>query len=199
MVMNMAAKKKMSVAKKSHKVDMFKETLPALDCNDRDFYKNLSDESKKTIAMQEVVLRWLSCVGNYGKDNKFTEYYLIMTNEGPNMSFGYHELYGHEELEWMLLSIVGIGKQQNHSWIPSAPKSETPTIDAMFWKKYPLASIKEIKMLKSLASKEEILLLVSDYGNPDKLSSTEATKLKQKHGGVFDKKTVLAELKKIGK
>jgi len=194
----MAVKKK-STTKKAHKVDMFREVLPALDRNDMFFYRNLPDESKKAIAMQEVVLRYLSSVGSYGKDNKFTEYYLIMTNEGPNISFGYHNLYGHEELEWMLLSIVGIGTKQDHSWIPASPKSDTPNIDAMFRRLYPLASNKEIKMLKTLASKDEILDLVNDFGNPDKLSVAEAAKLKQIQGGVFDKKTITTEIKKIGK
>ncbi len=216
----MVEKKKDS---KKPKLNM-QDVLAALDLNNKDFYRELPDENKKAVAMQEVVLRWLSAVGksvvdfeeakNQGRkkgdgkgpwptkeivDNEYTQYYLIMTNEGPNIGFGYHSLYDHPELEWMLLSLVGAGAKQEHIWIPGSPKSETPTIDAMLRQLYPLANTSEIKMLKSLASREEIINMVKGYGNPDKLSSSESLKVKQEQGGVFDLNTIEAELKKIGK
>ena len=214
--------RKKNTEKKTFKLDIM-EVISALDYQDRDYYKNLPEEGKKAVAMQEVALRWLSAVGKTqvdfdearrqgrkkgdGKgpwpssvaDTDLTEYYLIMTNEGPNVSFGFHELYGHEELEWMLLSLVGAGTKQEHVWIPASPKSTTPTIDAMLRKKHPLANTKEIKMLKDMMLSEEIIDMVKEYGNPDKLSKGEAAKLKQVHGGVFDVKTVEAELKRLGK
>ena len=213
------AKKKKTVEKK-FKLDV-NDVLSALDCCDQSFYKQLPEDGKKSIALQEVILRWLSAISSDQldwdearkqgrkkgdgkgpwpkKDDDFTGDYLMIVNDGPNMSFGYHELYGHEELEWMLMAMVGLGDKQEHVWIPASPKSDTPTIDAIFRNKYPLANIKEINMLKALITKDELLMLVNDYGNPDKLSDNEAAKMKQKHGAVFDKKTVLLELKKIGK
>lgn len=217
--------KKKQPKTKSNKLDILQDVLPALDRRDRDYYKNLPEEGKKSLALQEVILRWMSAVGHStpnfeeakrqgrykgdGKglwpatvgDTEWTEYHLIITNEGPNMSFGNHALYGHAELEWMLLALAGSGKLQEHTWIPSSPKSDTPTIDAMLRHRYPLASKAEIRMLKNMLSAEEAVNMVEEYGNPDKLSDGEASKIKKIHGTgvVFDKNTVKAEMKKLGK
>lgn len=213
------------VAKKTEtkfKLDI-QEVLSALDNRDRDYYKNLPEEGKKALALQEVILRWMSSVGSstvdwaearrQGRtkgdkkgawpstvsDSKFTEYYLMVVNDTANIGFGYHELYKHPELEWLLLTLAGAGQKQEHVWIPSSPKSETPNIDAMFRKKYPLASNKEIKMVIKLSTDNEIINMVSDYGNPDKLSASEAKVMKEERAGVFDLHTIKAELKKIGR
>lgn len=208
----------MATAKKVFKLDL-QEVLAALDSRDKGYYLTLPDDGKRALVMGEVALRWLSCVGEPDwdkwnkqgrqkgdgkgpppqKDSAYTEYYLVMTNEGPNINMGYHELSkSHKELEWLLLTIVGIGKKVNHSWI-SVPSSETPTIDALIRNKYPLSSKKEVEMMKRLMSKDEIIDLVKGYGNPDKLSSTEASKSRNIYGGVFDMQTVNAELKKLKK
>lgn len=218
-VLVMAAKKTVKrVSKSEFKLDM-QEVLSAIDRRDRNYYKQLPDEGKRALA-PSVIIRWLSAVGEPDwaewkrqgrqkgdgkgsppqKDSSYTDYYLLATNEGPNVNMGYYVLSKeHKELEWLLLCAVGIGKKVDHSWISTGPKSDTPSIDAMFMRKYPLASRKEIQLLKEITPSNEIIRLVKEFGNPDKLSSTEAKESRQLYGGVFDLQTIQSELKRLKK
>jgi hypothetical protein len=187
----MATKKQTAKKPRSESDLAIEDVLKALDLGDKQFFKNLPEESKKKIAIHEVLLRWMSSVGSstinfeearqqgrkkgdgkgpwpsFTSDSTYTETYLLTTN-AINEMLGYHDLYKHPELEWLLLSLVGIGATQEHQWISNSPKSVTPKIDAMLYGKYPLANEHEITVLKQLGGKDMVVQLAHDFGMTDK-------------------------------
>jgi hypothetical protein len=186
----MARTKKETVKKTEHELDI-REVLKALDLGDKHFYKNLPDESKKKIAIHEVILRWMSSVAattiNFeeakrqgrkkgdGKgpwpsimsDTSYTEDMLLTVN-AINEILGYHDLYKHPELEWLLLSLASVGSMQEHQYIPNKRISTTPKIDSMLRSKYPLANEHEMTIIKQLGGKEMAVQLAHDFGMTDK-------------------------------
>jgi hypothetical protein len=166
------------------------EVLRQLDNKNIGYYSELTDEQKKSLA-PVVLMRWMSAVGeeqvnftlakrqgrkkgdgkgkwpSYVVDTHLTQYYLDLTNQVVNV--GLHELYKHPELQWMLLTIVGFGEPQQHIWTRSSGKSKAfNNITSLLKKKYPLASYKELDLVKYVMSQQDFKDMLLDMGMDDK-------------------------------
>ena len=142
----------------SAKLDLFKEILPALDCGNTKFYSKLDDTQKKEISPY-VLMRWLSSSKNY------PEHYLIMVNDIVNNNFT--NLYKFPELQWMLLSICGIGRKDFHQWVKPGRKRGQNKVQEEIAKLYPHYSKTELVLIEKIHSKDEIKQLFVDHGMSD--------------------------------
>jgi hypothetical protein len=98
------------VKKAKEKLLDIKDVLSNLDCNNYEYYNNLSDDEKKEIS-SFVLMRFLSSSsGNY------PEHYLLCVNDIVNYNFSI--LNKHPNLMWMSLALCGIGSKQYHPWYP---------------------------------------------------------------------------------
>jgi hypothetical protein len=98
--------------KKAPMLDMFKRVLPAADTRKKDFYQSLNTEETKGFSPW-LVMRYLSSAES--ANNDIIEHYLIMTNELVNTNFS--DLKHCPDLQWKLMSMVGIGQSVKHPYI----------------------------------------------------------------------------------
>lgn len=143
------------------KLDIFR-TLAAIDRNDKNFYRNLTEEEQKGFT-PVVVMRWLSAVSD---KSGLSEYYTVMTNDVVNT--GFWDLAKHPHLQYLLMTLVGSGKSQKHEWIPMAKKEKKWKLQELFRRRYPGASDDEVDILLTVSSEEDIAQLARDYGQEDK-------------------------------
>jgi len=143
------------------RLDIF-ETLSAIDRNDKNYYKNLSEEDKKLFA-GSVILRWLSTVSD---KSGLSEYYCLMTQKIANE--GFWELSKHPHLQYLLMTIVGCGKKMNHQWIPMSKKIKRRKVDELFLMKHPNINEKELELLWKIYSSDDVKQLARDYALDDK-------------------------------
>lgn len=136
-----------------------KDLLSALDNNNKHFYANLTDEAKKKVSMW-MMMRYLS------SSQKNPEHYLIMTNELVNVNFS--AVRHHPELQWMLASAAGVGKNDFHPWIaPAKKKSKNKLFDAVK-RLYPNRKDDELDLLLSISSTDDLIDLFAASGMQDK-------------------------------
>ena len=151
-----------AAAKRSYKLDVM-SVLEAIDKNDRGFYSNLTEEEQKAF-VPKVVMRWLSAVSD---NNPNKEYYLLATNDLVNV--GMWELVKHPELQYLLMTIAGVGKKQYHQWVPTKTESgKTPKSDALLRATYPDCNSQEFDIVKKQYSPEDIIQLALMSGFDDK-------------------------------
>lgn len=151
---------------KNHKLDIF-ETLNAIDKHELNFYQSLPDENKKGFAPR-VVLRWASATSG-----TYSSYYLEAINELVNVRFD--ELSSHPNLQYKLMALCGVGKRQQHKWIPIA-KSKTSKSSKLYEFMepfHPLASIKELAQVIKMYSREEF----ADFLRHNALNKTQTKEL----------------------
>jgi hypothetical protein len=151
-----------AAAKRSYKLDVM-SVLEAIDKNDKGFYANLSEEEQKGF-VPKVIIRWLSTLSD---NNPNKEYYLLATNDLVNV--GMWELSKHPELQYLLMTITGIGKKQYHQWLPTKKESgKTPKSDALLRTVYPDCNSQEFNIVKSQYSPEDIIQLALMSGFDDR-------------------------------
>lgn len=92
-------------------LDMFNRVLPSIDVRDKQFYDSLTDEEKKGFSPW-LVQRYLSSAESASRE--VIEHYLIMTNDLVNVNFSDVK---DPEMQWLLMSIVGVGKKMRHPYI----------------------------------------------------------------------------------
>jgi hypothetical protein len=136
-----------------------KMELPAMDFCNKYFYRNLSAEHKKEISLW-VLMRYMSSSQNHA------EHHLMMVNDLVNNEF--NSLKKHPELQWMLLSLCGTGREQFHPWIPPPKGIKKDRIEEALIQIYPLLKSDDIELLLKLNSKEELVELFKDNGLDDK-------------------------------
>lgn len=149
--------------KKEYKLDLFKETLPALYQGDWDFYSRQPIEVQREISPL-ILMRWVSLADG------FEEFAPPLVNEYVNT--GFWQLSKHPELQWKMLSIVASSlsrRTPRHTWMmPKKKKSKTPIIDNYLLQMYPLISDDEINIIKGkLESENEVIRLAKDFGATD--------------------------------
>jgi hypothetical protein len=106
--------------KKEYKLDLFGQTLPALNRGDMDFYDRCTDEERKEIAPL-ILMRWLSGV----QDSRKGGLYISVMNEFVNKDFW--ALSKHPELQWKLMCVGNLacgGRSQRHQWIPGIKRAK---------------------------------------------------------------------------
>jgi hypothetical protein len=147
--------------KKKPVLDIFR-TLSAIDCQDKDFYKNLTEEEQKAF-VPSVVMRWLSGVTD---KSGLSEYYTVMTNEIVNI--GFWDLYKHPHLQYLLMTLVGCGNKQGHQWIAGPKKIKSRKVDELFRMKYPNINDVELDLLWRINTNDSVRQLAEDFGYDEK-------------------------------
>ncbi|MFA5489228.1 MAG: hypothetical protein WC284_08420 [Candidimonas sp.] len=152
----MAEKKK----DKKYKLEI-KDVLESIDRRDKNFYSNLSDEDKKGF-VPFTALRFCSSVSG-SKD--ITDYHLLATNE---INKHFFELTSHPDLQWKLLTVVGLGTKQYHNWIGPMKRSKTSSmISELVRQIYPWWTDDEIDTYIRINSVDYFVDLAEQY-NYDK-------------------------------
>ena len=130
-------------SEKKYKLDLFNKVLPAIDKRDFSFYSRLSDEEKKGFS-PIVALRAMSCAKDY---NKETCEYIIQAANEANKDFWNSQLTKHPELQYLILSSMGLGMKIDRQWIKGPTgKSINSKIMDVLRRYYPTASQKELQM-----------------------------------------------------
>lgn len=141
-------------------LNIFNE-LKELDCRNKDFYSDLSQENKKKIGMFPI-MRWAS--GVQSRDVEMQEYYILATNEVNKMFF---DLGKHPELQWKMLSTIGVGTSVRHQWIPMMKKKTTNKLDKLLYDYNPFLNDHELKIIKSKITVDDIKDVCKQYGMED--------------------------------
>lgn len=137
------------------------EMLSALDRQDFDWYKNLSDEDKKAWSSW-LTLRYASSVKGKGQDDA-----LLNTNEFVNKH--YLHLYKDDDLMWRLLCLTGTGKSQFHEWIkPPHSNKAKDKISEWVLSIYPHMKNDELELFRSMNDDKDLKRLAVDMGMTDK-------------------------------
>ncbi|SVC32082.1 uncharacterized protein METZ01_LOCUS284936, partial [marine metagenome] len=98
-----------------------KDVCLAIDKRNKTFYNNLDAEQQKKFSAW-LYMRYASSVDG----PIFRDHYLEMVNDLVNVNF--NDLTKHKELQWLLISLCGIGKKQFHPWIKPGKRKEKPKI-----------------------------------------------------------------------
>jgi len=145
------------------KVDMFKEILPAIGRKDRNFYNKLPVESKKSSTTNFwMIHRWATC------PIKNKEHYILFVNELCNRN--YSDISDHPELQWLLLSVIGLGNEKYYKQWVGVPNSRVKDskIDLFLLEVYPTISDDELNLLKELNTEDDFRNLAKEMGYNDK-------------------------------
>jgi hypothetical protein len=137
------------------------EVMRAIDKKDRQWYVNLTGEQKKAFSAW-MMMRYASCVRG-----KLSADYLYMVNETVNNRFS--DVSKHPELQWLLFTVAGSGKPQNHEYIkpPNTRKKKNKIFTAMS-ELFPHLKMDEVELLLNINTKEELKGYAKDSGMPDK-------------------------------
>ena len=137
-----------------------KSMLAAIDRGDKNFYKNLSPEQKKEFSPW-LAMRWASsCKGDYA------EHYMLMVNDIVNVNFS--DLNAHPELQWKLLAVCGVGRQQYHEWIKPPSKKGKNKIQAALAVLFPKLRSDELALFEKIHTKAELKQIFKDAAYNDK-------------------------------
>lgn len=157
------AKPKKAAAGKSYKLDLFKQTLPALFACDFDFYDRCSEAEQKEITPL-ILMRWVSlCLSNQ-------EAAVFMTNTFVNEYFW--NLSKYPELQWKLLCVASseiARRPPRMQWFQAKrSNSKTPKLDAYLLMINPHISDMELEIIKNkIQSEDEIRAMVREFGEAD--------------------------------
>lgn len=154
--------------KKEYKLDLFSQVLPALDRRDIYYYKNLSEEEKKS-AKPWILMRWLTSA----ERSEDQLHYLIAVNDivnrdfsalGPKKSLG---LEGHEELQWMLLALCSRGKSIRRKFIKPPRGTAKNRLEQELLDLYPTIKYSDLELLLQVNTTEDIVELFKSFGYSD--------------------------------
>lgn len=108
------------------------------------------------------MMRYASCVrGNMSAD------YLYMVNECINNRFS--DVSKHPELQWLLFTVAGCGKTQNHEYIkPPNTRKKKNKVSVAISELMPHLKHDELALFLSLNTKDDLKQFVRDAGVPDK-------------------------------
>ena len=157
-----------------HKLDMFKEVLPNLDCHKTEYYSTLSDDQKKGFA-GVVAMRFMSSASG-----DFADWYLVATNQRANVHF--HEMHKHPELQWKLLASNGHGRRVSHSWIGQSRNTSSALLHDFIVQYWPQVNTLEVDTILGQFTQQEFYDFVDGTG----AEKDDAKKIKNS----FDARTV---------
>lgn len=152
----------MVAKKKAHKLDIFKQVLPAIDLKNYNFYDELTSEEKKAFSAF-MGLKWGATVSG---DTVLQHYYLASMNHHANKHM--FDINKHPKLQWLTL-VAGspnFGKQQ-HQWVSIKSNKESKTtkdIKTELRKIYPHYNDLEIELLSKITTKKDIKQFKDDSG-----------------------------------
>ena len=155
--------------KKSYKLDLFSEILPAIDRKDRNFYKNLKSEEQNSIEPW-ILMRWLTSPDS----DKDQIHYLLSVNDfvnnhfsalAPKKSIG---LAGHKELQWLLLTLCGTGKSPRRKFLKPGKGATKNKLEEAISSFFPLMKNDDIELLLNINSKDSLRKFFKDNGYDDK-------------------------------
>jgi len=144
------------------------QELRAIDMRDLMWYKSLTtEEHDKFIKTMWVFQRWISSVQS--NVTELEHHYLTMVNECVNVRFS--DLKNHPELQYRLLMVIGVGSAQSHKWIPALRKLKVdvgvnPKLFELYLKDNQNLNDQEVNLALSLASKDDIIELLTAHGIP---------------------------------
>lgn len=140
--------------------------LQALDCKERQFYENLSDEEKKSIGFVPL-LRYASSISS--NDKMAEQYHLLATNRHANIRFFDISAKNHSQLMWLLLTTVSLDiGTQYHKWIKFKKESGNKK-EKVIALMYPEMKESDIELLASLyTDQDELINDALDFGFDEK-------------------------------
>jgi hypothetical protein len=154
---------------KEYLVDMFRESLPALDMGDKTFYKRKTADQKKEIEKSMwILMRFMSA------SKSAAEHHLLMVNDLVNANFNLlvkkarEGKEGHAELQWMLLALCGSGRKQYHEKVPAPKGLKKNKLEEALLEHYPLLKTSDLELLLQINSTEDFELFFKDNGYDDK-------------------------------
>lgn len=139
---------------------LIKDLTRAIDLNDRDFYKDCTDDERASFPLW-TYQRYCSSLQTH------PGHALIMTNELVNVNF--QDLQkDHPELVWMCMSLTGVGRVGFHSWI-KPPKGRAKKDKITDWLRdiYPTTRDEDIGMLRTLNTDAELIEHAKALGYDD--------------------------------
>ncbi len=135
------------------------DVLSAIDYNDKNFFKNLTEPQKKELAGNMwVTMRYCSAVEKQPHDAN----YLIFTNLLVNVDFS--KLYDHPNLIWRLMAMCGSGSKQYHYLPPVSKPAKRDKRQEILVKIFPEYNADEIELLLKINDRETIIDWCRDNG-----------------------------------
>ena len=137
------------------------EVMKAIDKKDRQWYTRLTDEQKKAFSAW-MMMRYASTVrGKHDID------YLYLVNECVNRNFS--DISKHPELQWLLFTVCGVGKPQNHEYIkPPNTRKKKSKVQSAVSDMFPHLKKDELDLFMQINSADEIKEYFSSAGMQDK-------------------------------
>ena len=138
--------------------------MSALDKRNFAWYDSLTPEEQKGLSMW-VVMRYAASTNNSARNTN--EHYLKIVNDYVNV--GFNDLRHHPELQWRLMQLAGIGKDQFHNWIKPMKKKKddlkaSNKLLAFYSEMYPFANDQELAIIISNCTKAEIKTVLTEHG-----------------------------------
>lgn len=172
--------------------------LTAADLGDLNYYDSLgeTDEEKDKNFKGDAIqmLRWMATVGSpdWGKwnangrkgrppikDNDMTAYHIIMTNELANQ--GFWDIQHHPELQYKLITSVGVGIKQEHHWLDMpGKKHKRSRLYELIVQKHPNINDLEYQILVESMTEKDISDLGKDLALDDKAIKEYVKEFKKK-------------------
>ena len=138
-----------------------KDVCLAIDKRNKTFYNSIDTEQQKKFSIW-LYMRYASSVN----DPIFRDHYLEMVNDLVNVNF--NDLTKHKELQWLLISLCGIGKKQFHPWIKPGKRKEKPKIKTWLAKAFLNLKDSELDTLIELNTIDELKDYATQQGLTDK-------------------------------
>lgn len=150
------------MAEKKYKVSI-SDTLKAFDKKDRQYYERMTEEQKKEFRNSHfMALRYISSATGRG----MSEHHIFYVNELVNQYFS--DMKEHPELRWLLMTVCGTGKLQNHQFIkmPSTRKKKSKAVELVA-EIFPHLKRDELDLYCALNDKSALKELAKQYGYTD--------------------------------
>jgi hypothetical protein len=138
-----------------------KDVCLAIDKRNKTFYNSIDIEQQKKFSIW-LYMRYASSVD----DPIFRDHYLEMVNDLVNVNF--NDLTKHKELQWLLMSLCGIGKKQFHPWVKPGKRKEKPKIKTWLAKAFLNLKDSELDILIELNTIDELKDYATQQGLTDK-------------------------------
>ncbi len=131
------------------KLDIGRE-LKGVNTRDHNFYKNLTDEEKKSFSPY-ILMRYVS---NPQVDTETYEFILDRVNTLVNLNH-WTLSKGHKPLLWQLFASCGVGMPVKYTYLKASSKEKTNKIERLLEEIYPAMKIDEIKLLASMMDEND--------------------------------------------
>lgn len=154
--------------KKVYKLDMFRQTLPAIFARDKKFYRNRTQDEKDELSPW-LVMRYMTSVKDSDQPNQ-----LMLVNSLVNHNFSCFSekknqgKEGHKELQWMLLTLAHENISKVDKFIKAPKGAVKNKLEEAILKHYPLLSDADLEMLLKINSDSDLEEFFKENGYDDK-------------------------------